>query len=343
MNFLNNFGYRSDIAGLIYVKNTKCKQVSTHAHVGKLNHQDWVFIEPNSFYFLPEIKGPGVINCIWITMAPNKAYQSFNWYLRSSAKLDMLRKVKIRIQFDDEKEPRVEAPVGDFFGSGFSEYKKWQARSAYVGMTSGGFYCYFPMPFAKNCKIEFINTNKKVKITLYGSVTYQQIPEFTDNLLYFNAKFHQENPTTKNEPYILLENNKGPGHYVGCILNMKRKGWKWIWNPIAYILSIFLGQFDFMEGNLKVWIDDEEREGEPSIEYTGTEDYFMGAWYFMKGEFSHLYHGLTSMSKLKRQISAYRFHPEGIPYKNSIRVTIHHGEFDEVKADYSSVTYWYSK
>jgi len=343
VDLLSNLIFRTDTAGLAFVKNTKCEQVSTHAHIGPKNHQDWVEIPKGESYTFPEIKGPGVITCIWITMAPYKVGASFNWYLRASAKLPMLRKMKIKIFFDDEEEPRVDSPVGDFFGSGFSEYKKWQCRSAYVGMTSGGFYCYFPMPFKKNARVVFENTNKKKKIVLYGAITYQKIPEFTDEMLYFNAKFREENPTTKGKPYIILEDDKGPGHYVGVVLNMKRHGWMWTWNPIAWVLNLFLGQFDFLEGNLKVWVDDEDRDGEPSIEYTGTEDYFMGAWYFMKGEFSHLYHGLSSISKWKRQVSVYRFHPDGIPYKKSIKVSITHGEWDEVKANYSSVTYWYSK
>ena len=37
------------------------------------------------------------------------------------------------------------------------------------------------------------------------------------------------------------------------------------------------------------------------------------------------------------------FHPEGIPFQKSIRITVHHGEFDEVPANFSSVAYWYQK
>jgi hypothetical protein len=43
------------------------------------------------------------------------------------------------------------------------------------------------------------------------------------------------------------------------------------------------------------------------------------------------------------RLSQYRFHPEGIPFKQSIRITVHHGEFDEVEANFSSVAYWYQQ
>jgi hypothetical protein len=93
------------------------------------------------------------------------------------------------------------------------------------------------------------------------------------------------------------------------------------------------------------------------------EDYYQGAWYYMKTkyrgrtEFCAPYHGLTvkTLSRfglmgmallggLKPQrLSQYRFHPEGIPFQKSIRITVHHGEFDEVAANFSSVAYWYQQ
>ena len=65
------------------------------------------------------------------------------------------RKAIIRIYFDDEPVPYVEAPVGDFFGvmhglgwypidSHFLSAKAWN-----------GYNCYFPMPFARSARIEF--------------------------------------------------------------------------------------------------------------------------------------------------------------------------------------------
>jgi hypothetical protein len=51
---------------------------------------------------------------------------------------------------------------------------------------------------------------------------------------------------------------------------------------------------------------------------------------------------LLSGSKPMR-LSKYRFHPEGIPFKRSIHITVHHGEFDEVESNFSSVAYWYQQ
>jgi hypothetical protein len=74
-------------------------------------------------------------------------------------------------------------------------------------------------------------------------------------------------------------------------------------------------------------------------------------------EFCAPYHGLTikTLSRFgilgtallgrqgRQRLSQYRFHPEGIPFQKSIRITVHHGEFDEVAANFSSVAYWYQQ
>ena len=109
-----------------------------------------------------------------------------------------------------------------------------------------------------------------------------------------------------------------------------------------------------------MFIDGEE---EPSIEYTGTEDIFQGAWYYVKGinrdetEFHTPYHGLNMISQNKKgairgalwgkhtkcKSSQYRFFPEGIPFEKSLKIILHVGEFDEVSAFYDGVAYWYQE
>ena len=55
--------------------------------------------------------------------------------------------VILRMYWDDAKEPAVEAPIGDFFGSGFGLRK--ELKSVPVQVEGGdGYNCYWPMPFA---------------------------------------------------------------------------------------------------------------------------------------------------------------------------------------------------
>ena len=58
---------------------------------------------------LAEIEGPGVINHIWVTVADRT----------TDADCFVLRDLVLRMYWDDETEPSVESPLGDFFCCGF--------------------------------------------------------------------------------------------------------------------------------------------------------------------------------------------------------------------------------
>jgi len=333
--------FKTGLSDLIYARDpkVKVKQISTHTNdfFNGRNHKDMVDIPGKSEYKFPKIQdGPGIINCIWFTFTPLKLVQ----FLRYT-KVEGLQSLKLKIYFDDEKEPRVDTFIGDYFGAGFGKYRAKSSRSLYVGMTSGGYYSHFPMPFKKSAQVVIENTTKKQCNAFYGQVSYQTIPEFTPEMTYFNARYREEDMKAKEDkPYTILEANDGPGHYLGVMLSQQQKKLHWfgIQIPGSKIKLGFPTNLAYLEGNVKIYIDGEK---ECSYESTGNEDYFMGAWYYNKGEFSHLYHGLTY--KKGKKVTSYRFHPETIPYQKSIKVTVNVGEFNEVPAFYKSVTYWYSK
>jgi hypothetical protein len=324
------------IRDLPRLKSHKSAQVSTHTHDfphhkrRNVHHQDWVKIEPGAKYTFPKIEGPASISCIWMTILEGVATsireavrQNMIWKALRYNRLQCLRDVLVKIYFDDENTPSVSSPMGDFFGVGFGRYVHY--NSAFIGMTSGGYFCHFPMPFSRNCRIEIENTGKETPVTFYGAVTYERHERPEEGMAYFHAAYKREAETREGVPYMILQTD-GKGHYVGCVLSMQGK--------------MKRHHFGFLEGNPKIFVDS---EAEPSLEYTGTEDYFMGGWYFNKGTFYTPYHGLTIKNWRKFRISAYRFHPEGIPFNSSIKVIIHHGEFDEICGDYSSVAYWYQE
>ncbi|MHA1146407.1 MAG: glycoside hydrolase family 172 protein [Candidatus Helarchaeota archaeon] len=326
--------YSNNLTDLIFQRNenVKYKTVSTHSKkYGKryrTNHSDFVKIPAKSTHEFPKIetRDGGVICTIWCTFWDLKIWKFLHYH-----QLYGLKKLFINIYFDGEDEPRVRSPLGDFFGCGFG-YRPRSSRSLYTGMTSGGYYCFFPMPFRKECRITIENTSSRLSCpAFFGVVSYQEAP-FDDSMLYFNAKYREEK-CQKGIPYVILE-TRGEGHYVGTVLSMKGKIFA---SMKSYGIRI-PSSLCFLEGNVKFFIDEEE---EPSSEWTGNEDYFMGAFYYKFGEFSHLYHGLSHKSW--RKICSYRFHPETVPYKKSIKVLVHHGEFDEQKAFYKSVAFWYSK
>ncbi|MHA1450258.1 MAG: glycoside hydrolase family 172 protein [Candidatus Hodarchaeales archaeon] len=313
----------------------KTKQVSTHGHDRLVDakkvflpqlkpfrkrgvlHRDWVTIEPNNEFEFPVMEGPGCIVNIWFTFSS----YSFSKFMKYNSSWEARKKIVIQIFFDDEKVPSVNSPIGDFFGVGFGKYRDYQSK--YLEETSGGYICRFPMPFKKNARVVVKNTNQKKALEPY----------------YFHARYREEIPTVPRIPYKLFD-AQGTGFYAGCVLNQE---------------NVKRGDgYRFLEGNTKFYVDGEIT---PSLEYTGTEDIFQGAYYYASGSFSARYSGCTvhSWKKLglirylrgytrRNKISQYRFHEaDAIPFKKSLLVFIHHGEFDEIPTNQSSVTYFYAR
>jgi len=88
-----------------------------------------------------DVQGAGIINHIWITIAPRP--EKLN---RSD--------IIIRMYWDGYSFPSVESPIGPFFGQGWDEsYNYWSAPLS-VGPDNGtGMVSYFKMPFSKGAKI----------------------------------------------------------------------------------------------------------------------------------------------------------------------------------------------
>jgi hypothetical protein len=300
-------------------------------------HRDNVRIGPGETFEFPPLAGPGCIVNIWVTFMPFKMRELTKYH----SSWDARKKLRIRIFFDGEQEPCVDSPIGDFFGVGFGEYKEFESK--YLEERSGGYVCRFPMPFVASARVTITNTDdRRAVATFYGAITYKAFddPGAMADPYYFHAIYRQEIPTRKEIPYKILD-VKGEGFYAGMVLNIEntKRG-----NGLT-----------FLEGNTKIYVDDGQA---PSLEYTGTEDLFQGAWYYVSGEYSAPYAGLTvrSLAKLGpfrtllgapfliNKTSQYRFHEhDAVPFSTSILAFIHHGEFDEVLTKESSVTFYYAK
>lgn len=296
------------IDNLPLMKDFKSVQESSYDRTG--GNDDYVAIGPGDRAVIAEIEGAGCVSRIWMTVA------SPDLYIR--------RRAVIRMYWDGESDPSVVAPFGDFFGVGFSEYRHFTALP--LGMSSGGNYCYFPMPFSKGARIEVENQSAKKITSLYYNITWHRFDKLDKNAETgrFHARWRHET-TMPGSNYTILE-AAGQGHYVGCNLNMQG-------------LKPF--NFWFLEGDEMIYVDGESHP--PAVHGTGTEDYFNSGWYFIKGKFAAPYHGLTIKDPLLARISAYRFHIEDpIPFKKSIRATIEHGVTNDTPGcDYSSTAYWY--
>jgi len=272
---------------------------------------------------IASLEGPGAITHLWFTIG--------------SREPGFYRKIVIRIYWDNEKEPSVEVPIGDFFGLGHGQYYRYACAPIQIGDT-GGLNCYWRMPFAKRARITLTNgCDDGLGIYFYvdyikykaGAVDFRKVG-------YFHAQYRQGRPPDPNKDYTILE-AQGRGVYVGCnyTIQLVWPGW---WG----------------EGDDKFYIDGAAK---PTIWGTGSEDYFGGAWGFPNASYANLYNGvpLNGFFNVGAITNCYRYHIEDpVPFTKSIRVDIEHrGEgTDEsgqhqgflVRPDYiASVAYWYQK
>ena len=291
-------------ASLPYPKHGKQYLVSSRDSTGRNN--DRITIAPGATATILNVSGPAIITRIWFTV--------------DSRDPDFLRRIVLKMYWDDEEKPSVNVPIGDFFGCGF-EYTHY--ISQYLGMTSGGYICYFPMPFEKAAKIEVVNETTQEVYAFYYQINYIKLDGYLDRSVgYFHAAWNRDIRTDYDSNYILLEAS-GQGHIVGVNMQMQS----------------YDGGFSFLEGNEMIYVDGEKK---PSIEGTGTEDYFSSGWYFNQGEFAGPYHGMILKDDSLGRISAYRLHiMDPIPFRKHILFTIEHGHGNKEIADYSSTVYWY--
>jgi hypothetical protein len=275
---------------------------------------------PGETRVLAESRQTGMISRLWMTF-PGWFWR--HWDVEAKNDPATLKKLIIRIYWDGESYPSVECPVGDFFGIGHCEYRHYTSK--YLGMSSGGFYSYFPMPY-KEVRIEVENLHEEIPIDVFFNANYTELDELPKGSGRFHCLF-QTNRLNGTDALPILD-IKGRGHYVGCTLSMQGQE---------------LNYLSYLEAPEYVFIDTEDDE-KPTIVGTGLEDYFNGGWYFREGEFHGELHGVPLKDTLRSMISMYRFHEgDAILFEKSLRIAfINPWEAKHLKPYwYSSTAYWY--
>lgn len=191
---------------------------------------------------IADIRGSGTIQHIWMTTLPR------HW-----------RSILLEVHWDGAPHPAVRVPLGDFFCQGWARYAPVNSLPVVVA-PAGGLNCYWEMPFADGARIQVTNLTDEVIEGCFYQITWaeQEIPA---DSLRFHAQWRRSDPLEYLQPHTIVDGVVGPGHYVGTYLAWEahHPGW---WG----------------EGAVKFYLDDDAEF--PSINGTGTEDYFGGAWAF---------------------------------------------------------------
>ena len=148
---------------------------------------------------IAEMAGPGVIQHIWMTVDPKG-----------------FRDIVLRIYWDGEETPSVEAPLGDFFANGHALRAKVNSLPVAVN-PAGALNCYWPMPFRRSAKITVENQRWERIEGFFFQVTYalQEVPE---NAAYLHAQWRRSVTRRDCPEHVLIDGVRGQGHYVGTYL-----------------------------------------------------------------------------------------------------------------------------
>jgi hypothetical protein len=268
-----------------------------------------VHVEPGQAERIADIKGPAAITCLRVKAS----------FSDRSDEMAALRKLAIRITWDDQKKPAVCCPLGDFFGTapGVNDYK-----SLLTGMTESGFYSYWYMPFEKHALVELVNGDTSRRFVDF-EITHAPLGRSFAGLGYFHAKWHRDTvelPPDRWPDWQLLQ-TEGRGRFCGVMLH--------VWNPLG-------GWWG--EGDEKFFVDGEKF---PSTFGTGSEDYFGYAW----GNphlFAKPYHAQTFTQDNRGHQSLLRLHiVDNVPFQKSFEGCIEKYFKNDRGTLYASTVWWY--
>lgn len=305
------------LVSMARLRDYKCRRSSSWDRTG--GNADFIPLDAGASATLLDVKGPGVITHIWFTInSPDKMH---------------LKNLVLRAWWDGESSPSIEAPIGDFYGLGLGEYFVYQSALLVVAQAKA-LNAYFQMPFDTAAKITISNEGKVRTNNLYYAIDYTTVPSLPPNTARFHAQYRQAAPNKKSaagdknldgaDNYVFLEAT-GRGHFVGVTQGVLQNSDGW-----------------FGEGDDMFFIDGDTQ---PTINGTGTEDYYNGAWDFYGNAFANLRQGAPYIVDPERtggRYCLYRWHTESfITFEKSIKVTIEHGHANDRADDFYSVAYWY--
>ena len=279
----------------------------TGAHSGGSRGKDCeklrpcIQLEPGETVTLCETEGPGMLTHMWFT-----GYVGHSFVLR--------------VYWDGNERPSIEAPISAFFGCAYDEnFKDRDGRypvlnSAPILVAPGrGFNCFWEMPFRRHCRVTMENRGAEAQTLFYMIEGWRgEIPATAG---YFHAFYRQEHPVQKGRAYTVVD------------------------------------------GEPKMYVDGGEY---PTINYTGTEDYFCGSYGFGNDillkryqTFSGLYAGLYAitgndsgeMYNGQQRFMLYRFHiQDPVYFGSSFKMTMDNlGWTGPRYDDYTSVAFWYQQ
>ena len=232
---------------------------------------------------------------------------------------DILNGLHLRIYWDGESNPSVDAPLSLLSGVGSFGYNQ-KMESFMYGIKDDTIYFNFPMPFRKSAKVEIYSTYNS-DITLGVKIGYSDFKDSFYNVGYFTTCYSNYYIPYQDPFEAVMLNVKGSGKVVSIQEN--------IFGNVGDVL--------YEEGDHRFYIDES-----PVAQYigTGTEDFYNGSGYFFDAYSNKNKEGLNSFhffgytnyfNKVEGDevfdgVSMYReMVTDPINFRNGIIMTFEHG------------------
>ncbi|MGB9184207.1 MAG: DUF2961 domain-containing protein [Solirubrobacteraceae bacterium] len=257
---------------------------------------------------------------------------------------DVLQHARLRISFDGQQ--TVDAPLGQFFGSGLGLY---EVRALMYGIdpASHTLSSWWPMPYRHDATVELYNGSQHAITSGVATLTSARSRSAADDLRsarsrsaendlrpggnvgYFRATANG-GPTQPGQDYVFLH-AAGHGKFVGVTHTM-----------------IGPATRAYLEGDERVYVDGSRT---PQIHGTGTEDFYEAGWYFDRGPFTNPVNGnpaheggqFSCPSGMDCTTTYRSMIADAVPFASSLTFGIEHGPVNDVPANYSSTAYWYGQ
>lgn len=285
-------------------------------------------LAPGKEKVLADLAGPGKVTYFYFTdSSGGKIYAG----------------LVLKVFWDGETEPSIQAPLSDFFGAIGGKTIDYQSLPMQINHLC--YMCYLPMPFSQKARFVLANDGDKnySQSVAYG-IDYERGEQFAQEKSRLHCLWRRSNPVeegaapldnvvkasqvggknTFNTRHTILE-VKGHGHYVGNFLQVYTRSPNWWGEGVTFF----------------------HLDGRTLVHSPGTEDEYGSCWGF-GGKFASPYCGYLQNEQGHHR--TYRWYVNNpVRFRESLKVEIQsiyvpgNGPFRPGADDFTTVAYWYQE
>jgi hypothetical protein len=254
-------------------------------------------------------------------------------------------RTRLRVTWDNDAFPSIEAPLALFFGAGtlynrdgreflvkaFPMTIRFDDQRVHLA-------CYFPMPFFRSARIELVGNASRPVTDIDWRARYEAFHGSRSDVGLFHATYRDHPSPVRGHDLILLDTREAEGggewsgHFVGT---------SFIFSNRAVLNTL--------EGDPRFFFDDSQT---PQAQGTGTEEWGGGGDYWGGQNMTLAFAGhptgakndATAVNDEDKIESAYRFLlGDLMPFGQRALICLEHGGTNESTEHYQTVTYWYGR